>query len=80
LSPSASSGGGSGGVAVGREAGEMKRVTYVRKGLVNVLKVPEGVALRLGGSLFRWQRWVVSVDIFRRLKAQNPEIKFVKVN
>jgi hypothetical protein len=54
----------------------MKRVTCVRKGQLIVLN-STGVTLRFGGTPFRYDRFVVSRDVFLRLRQQNPDVEFV---
>lgn len=55
----------------------MNRVTYIPKGQVAVLK-STGVTLMLGRTRFRYDRWVVSNDVLKRLREQNPDVEFVK--
>jgi hypothetical protein len=56
-------------------AKKSKRVSYEPKGQVAILRA-DGVGLRFGRSLFRCPRWVVSNDVLRALKAQNPDVEF----
>ncbi len=55
-----------------------KRVTYVDKGLVIVVKNPNGVRLVIGGTPFREARMVFSSDAFRLLRKHNPDVHFVE--
>ena len=55
----------------------MKRVTYtVSEGIV-VLNT-FSMILRFAGLAWPYQRWAVSADVFDNLKAQNPDVEFVK--
>ena len=54
----------------------MKRVTYVEKDLVAILK-NSNATLTYGGLRFSDSRWVVSLDVFEDLKRQNPDVEFV---
>ena len=56
----------------------MKRVTYVRKGSVVIFQNRDAVSLLYGGMAFRSTRWVVSGEVFRRVRRQNPDVAFVK--
>jgi hypothetical protein len=54
----------------------MEKVHYTETEGIVVLNT-FGVVLRFSGIDFPYDRWVVSADVFGKLKAQNPDVEFV---
>lgn len=59
---------------------DKKRVTYVEKGPVCVIRNPDGLPLRYAGLVFRQGRWVIGRTLLRALERQNPRVEFVRRN
>jgi hypothetical protein len=52
-------------------------VNYVQKGPIVVLRNTGRLVLFFGDLEFSDTRWVITLDVFEKLRKQNPDVKFV---